>query len=347
MSKDLTEDFWNDCINNQIVTHLENNNPYKKFSKICGRNNNSRKLKTNNKNIMNLYSFQEPHQKTKNNNSKNQYKSKTNENPNFSKIYKQHPLLHPNNIYSKEDKEYKKRQKNALLRCLGLYAYGLEVRKEKLLNDENTKKERLKEEILPCTFKPKISKYSSLKKARFLTDVTNKNKYKKKDKNNLTNEYKITTISSYDNGATKKDTKLRKNLSVEEEKSDRIDKIDDECTFQPKINKRNLKTIFVKKKSLSNETHNDQFFIRYSKAREDYMTKKMNQLSTKDESYYTMLTLFNGFSNKNKRNKKVHYWMNEYKNGGMNYNKKTITAEQNIIQSLRNELLGIDLNDDE
>ena len=29
------------------------------------------------------------------------------------------------------------------------------------------------------------------------------------------------------------------------------------------------------------------------------MTKKMNQLSTKDESYYTMLTLFNGFSNKN------------------------------------------------
>ena len=73
----------------------------------------------------------------------------------------------------------------------------------------------------------------------------------------------------------------------------------------------------------------------------------MNQLSTKDESYYTMLTLFNGFSNKNKRNKKVHYSMNEYKNGGMNYNKKTITAEQNIIQSLRNELLGIDLNDDE
>ena len=182
MSKDLTEDFWNDCINNQIVTHLENNNPYKKFSKICGRNNNSRKLRTNNKNIMNLYSFQEPHQKTKNNNSKNQYKSKTNENPNFSKIYKQHPLLHPNNIYSKEDKEYKKRQKNALLRCLGLYAYGLEVRKEKLLNDENTKKERLKEEILPCTFKPKISKYSSLKKARFLTDVTNKSKYKKKTK---------------------------------------------------------------------------------------------------------------------------------------------------------------------
>ena len=342
MSKDLTEDFWNDCTNNQISTPLENNNPYKKFSKIYGRNNYSRRLKNSDKNIMNLYSFQNPYQRTKNNISKNKYKSKTNENTNFTKIYKQHPLLHQNHLYNQEDKEYKKRKKNALLRCLGLYAYGLEVRKEKLLNDENSKKERLKEEILPCTFKPKISKYSSSKKARFLTDVTNKNKYKKNDKNNLITEYKITTLSSYDNGATRKDAKSKRNLTVEVEKNEKME----ECTFKPKINKRNIKTIFVKNKSLVNERDNDQFFLRYNKAREDYMAKKMKQISFKDESYDTMLTIFNGFTNKNKRNKKVHYSMNDYKNGGI-WNKRTINAEQNIIQSLRNQLLEIDLNDEE
>ena len=344
MSKDLTEDFWNDCTSNQISTHIENNNPYKKFSKIYGRNNYSRKIKNPNKNIMNIYSFQNPYQKTKNSQEKNKYKSKTNnENPNFSKIYKQHPLLHQTNIYSQEDKISKKRQKNALLRCLGLYAYGLEVRKEKLLNDENSKKERLKEEILPCTFKPKISKYSSSKKARFLTDVINKNKYKKTDKNTIITDYKMTTLSSYDNGATRKDVKSKRNLSVENEKNDKMD----ECTFRPKIIKRNIKTIFGKSKSLANEKDNDQFFLRYIKAREDYMTKKMKQLSTKDESYDTMLNLFNGFTHKHKRNKKVNYSMNEYKNPGSWDNKRTINPEQNIIQTLRNELLEIDLNDDE
>ena len=114
MSKDFTEDFWNDCTSNQISTHIENNNPYKKFSKIYGRNNYSRKIKNPNKNIMNIYSFQNPYKKTKNSQEKNKYKSKTNnENPNFSKIYKQHPLLHQTNIYSQEDKISKKRQKNA------------------------------------------------------------------------------------------------------------------------------------------------------------------------------------------------------------------------------------------
>lgn len=342
MSKDLTEDFWNDCTSNQISTHIENNNPYKKFSKIYGRNNYSRKLKNHDKNNINLYSFQNPYQKTNNNSQKNKYKSKTNENTNFSKIYKQHPLLHQANNYSIEDKNYKKRQKNALLRCLGLYAYGLEVRKEKLLNDENSKKERLKEEILPCTFKPKISKYSSSKKSKFLTDVINKNKYKKTDKNTIITDYKLTTLTTYDNGATKKETKNRRNLSMESEKNT----LNDECTFQPKIIKRNIKTIFDKSKSLANERDNDQFFLRYIKAREDYMTKKMKQLSSKDESYNTMLTLFNGFTHKHKRNKKVNYYLNEYKNASWD-NKRTINTEQNIIQTLRNELLEIDLNDEE
>ena len=115
-------------------------------------------------------------------------------------------MLHENNLHSQEEKNLKKKKKNALLRCQGLYAYGIEVKKEKLLNDENEKKERIKEEIIPCTFKPKISKYSQKKKAKFLTDAMNRNKYKKIDNRTINTEYKIsTTLSTYDNGALKKD----------------------------------------------------------------------------------------------------------------------------------------------
>ena len=91
------------------------------------------------------------------------------------------------------------------------------------------------------------------------------------------------------------------------------------------------------------------FLKRYNKAREDYMTKKIKNLSTKDESYDTMVKLYNDCTYKNQKNKKVRISMNGHKidNGIINNeNKRAINIDQNLIKSLRNELLRIDLNDD-
>ena len=348
ISKDLTEDFWNDCTSNQTNSPLEKIFPYKNFSKTLGKNNYEEKLGNKPKYLINLYSSQYPHpNKKKNSTSITKSKNRTIENSNFSKVYKNHPLLHEKKLHSQDEKDIKIKQKNALLRCLGLYAYGIEVKKEKLLNDENNKKEKIKEEILHCTFKPKISEYSSTKKARFLTDAINKSKIKKNDKNTLNTEYKTSPLTTFDNGATKKDTNKRNKNSITQECDDKSEK-SRECTFRPKIIRRNINKIFSQSKSLANEKDNEQFFTRLNKAREDYMTKKMKQISSKDESYNTMLTMFNNFTHKHQRNKKVRYSMNDYKNeNGFNWeNKRTLNVDHGVIQSLRNELLRIDLNDD-
>ena len=350
ISKDLTEDFWNDCNNIKLDKKQEIIFPYKNFSKSFGRNTYREKMKNKSKYLINLYSFQYRNPNRKKN---FLFVSKTNnrsqENCNFSKVYRNHPLLQEKNISSQENKDMKQKKKKALLRCLGLYAYGIEVKKEKLLNDENTKKEKMKEEILPCTFKPKISKYASTKKARFLTDAINKSKNKKIYKNNNINtEYKTTTLRTYDNGAIKKDPNKNNNYALTQETNELIEN-KREYTFRPKIIKRNIEKVFSQSKSLANEKDNDQFLTRYNKARENYMTKKMNQISSKDESYNTMLAMFKNFGRKHQRNKKVRYSMNDYRNENIytNWeNKRTINVDQNVIQSLRNELLNIDLNDE-
>ena len=346
--KDLTDDFWNDCINNQISTPLNILFPYKNFSKTLGRNNDREKLKGKTKYLVNLYSSRNGQNNTKKNNNSSitKCKNKVIETPTFTKIYNNHPLLHENNLYSKEDKELQKKKKNALLRCLGLYAYGLEVRKEKILNDENSKKEKIKEEILPCTFKPKIGKYSKKKKAKYLIDVMNKNKYKQNDKNNIIVDYKMsTTLSTYDNGAIKKESK---NKNINNNKNNDLEENNINYTFKPKIFKRNVNKVFSQDKSIEIEKDNEQFILRYNKAREDYMTKKLKQISSRDECYDTLLNVFNTFSNKHQRNKQIRLSMNEYRNENeFNWeNKRTINVDKSVIQSLRNELLNINLNDD-
>ena len=356
ISKDLTEDFWNDCNNSKLDTKLEILFPYKNFSKTLGRNSYREKIKNKNKYLLKLYSFQYQNPSRKKNPLIiSSTKNKSQENSKFCQVYKKHPLLHERNLNSQESKEIKQKQKNALLRCLGLYAYGVEVKKEKILNDENNKKEKMKNEILPCTFKPKISKYSSKKKSVFLTDAMNKNKIKNKkiDKNNLNDlnaECKASPLSTYDNGGIKKDImRNNNNKNVLTHENNEISEKNDECTFKPKIIRRNIYKIFSLSKSLANEKDNDQFFTRYNKAREDYMTKKIKKLSTKDESYNTMLKLYNNCTNKNQKNKTVKYSINGYKiiDNGINYeNKRMINIDPNIIKSLRNELLRIDLSDD-
>ena len=354
ISKDLTEDFWNDCNNIKLDKKQEIIFPYKNFSKSFGRNTYREKMKNKSKYLINLYSFQYRNPNRKKN---FLFVSKTNnrsqENCNFSKVYRNHPLLQEKNLSSQENKDMKQKKKKALLRCLGLYAYGVEVKKEKLLNDENNKKQKIEEEILPCTFRPKISKYSSKKKAIFLTDALKKNenkiKNKKIDKNNLNKELKTSPLTTYDNGGIKKDLIKNNNKNILTQENNAVSERNDECTFRPKITRRNFYKIFSNSKSLANEKDNDQFFTRYNKAREDYMTKKIKNLSSKDESYDTMVKLYNDYTYKNQKNKKVRISMNGHKidNGIINNeNKRAINIDQNLIKSLRNELLRIDLNDD-
>ena len=155
--KELTDDFWNDCINTHLSKKIKHIFPYKYISKTFGRNNYRDAIKNKSKYLINLFSFQLNNKSKRNNNSLlTKYKHRTIENINFSKIYMKHPMLHEKIIHSQESKELQKRKKNAMLRCHGLYAYGIEVKKEKMLNGENNKKEKMKQEISPCTFRPKI-----------------------------------------------------------------------------------------------------------------------------------------------------------------------------------------------
>ena len=319
-SKVTMEDFWNDCIKNQLSNH-EKININHKINKNVGENNLKKKNNNNAKYLLELYLKPDPSKNKKNNELNNKSKNQTVENQNLIKIFKNHPLIKEKIQFTQEEKENKKRQKTSLMRCLGLYAYGMEVKKEKLLTDQNINKEKLKDEILKCTFKPKINKYSSLKPSKFLNELNNKK--------TINNDNKI---NNNDNKDVKKKQILLK---------------DDEYTFKPKLNKGTMKSIFDKSKSIEKDKLNEQFILRYDLAREFYMTKKIKQLSNKDDSYSTMLTEYNYFTSKHKKNKKINFCKTNLINIEANKNDKLIKKEDSIFQSLRNALLEINLSDEE
>ena len=346
-SKVTMEDFWNDCIKNQLSNH-EKININHKINKNVGENNLKKKNNNNAKYLLELYLKPDPSKNKKNNELNNKSKNQTVENQNLIKIFKNHPLIKEKIQFTQEEKENKKRQKTSLMRCLGLYAYGMEVKKEKLLTDQNINKEKLKDEILKCTFKPKINKYSSLKPSKFLNELNNKKTINNDNKININNVYRISTISSYDNGMSGKTEKNNDNNNDNKDvKKKQILLKDDEYTFKPKLNKGTMKSIFDKSKSIEKDKLNEQFILRYDLAREFYMTKKIKQLSNKDDSYSTMLTEYNYFTSKHKKNKKINFCKTNLINIEANKNDKLIKKEDSIFQSLRNALLEINLSDEE
>lgn len=350
-SKGVAEDFWNDCTNNQISSSFEPFSKmisYNKYAKNYGRNKkidkDNSKIEANSKNLMNFYSFQNQTKDNKKNVSKNKSKNKTIENPDYSRIYKRHPLLHKITIlHDKEEKEIIQKKKSALMRCLGLYAYGIEVQKEKLLNEKNTKYNRQKEEILKCTFKPKINKYPYSRKAKFLQNFINKNN-NIKDENNLNAINKISTKISNENNDIRKSERTNNNKNKdEEEKSSKLE----ECTFRPQLYKQNIKYVFRSSKSIESARYNNLFIWRYNKAREKYMIKKIKQLSIKDECYKTMISEYDDFTNRYQLNNEINNTIDNNRNGYLLENKRKIKPIKNIVQILRNELLEINLNDEE
>ena len=365
LSKEVTEDFWNDCYDNPNSKLINELLQKKNYSNYYGRNNNIKKKFNNNQNYsINILSHHNKNNRKKGNNSSSKINNKTIDNPNLSKIYENHQILKDNIEIQKVDKDLELKRKNAMMRCLGLYAYGVEVKNAKLLNDENNKKERVKDEMSQCTFRPKISKYSHSIQSKYNPELN----YKNKNNNNIINsngDYKMdnTNTNTIENGVTKKNVKNLKNNNIKNNINNDYEDSEDleECTFKPKINKINIKKVFGKSKSLANEKDNAEFILRYTKAREEYMIKKLKKISTKDYSYdMTLFSLANRLNNKNnkhgindaydeklpKNNKKRNMSMNDYKDYSVE-NKKKINIEQNIIKSLRNDLLDIDLNEEE
>ena len=186
-----------------------------------------------------------------------------------NKIYDQHKSGIINNCYKKlrqkipnlenEEKNNiskKLKIKNSLKRSLLLYSYGLEVLKANKVNASQNKIHKEQEELKLCTWKPKLNKFKKLTKSKIF-------------ENKINNEYK--SNKNYD--------KKIENI-----------KIDNECTFWPRINKNpnlNLKKIFNRSKSmlLYTDRDNSSFILRYKKARDEYMIKRFIKLSEKDDSY--------------------------------------------------------------
>ena len=353
LTKEVTEDFWRDCLDIQDSKSSE----YMPYRHIANENkngkNNLNKSKNNHNKYVNIF---QNYRKKKNISKDNN--NKTFENKSFMKVYKNHPILQENIKINKIDKELEKRKRNAKNRCLGLYAYGVEVKKQKLLNGENNKKEKIKDEISLCTFRPKISKYSKAKKSTFNPENYfnyNKKSNNKNNKGSSNGGYRIVSSNSFDYGVSKNTIKIKnqnKTISNEEEDISYLDKY----TFKPKIPRKNIKKVFAKSSSLANEKNNEEFFLRYARARQEYMIKKFKKLSTKDDSYdTTLLSLDNRFNNKYYKNGLNNIYDIKYQknNNRMNLSmdspieKKNIYIEKDIISNLRNDLLTLDLDEED
>jgi hypothetical protein len=360
-SKEVTDDFWYDCLNTQEEKAINGISRYKKYSNYYVRNNNNNKKLKNNHNIILNISHDNKNNKKKGKNSSNKVNmNKTIENQYLSKIYQNHQILKENLETNKEEKEILElKRKKAMRRCHGLYAYGVEVKKTKILDEENNKKEKAKDEMSNCTFRPKLYKYSKSKQAKFIPDTKyNKTHIPKTNKSNnivsSNGDYKITSsnLNTIENGVTKKNYKNFNKYTINNDEDDWNDF--DQCTFKPRIIKKNIKRVFGKSKSMANEKDNAEFILRYNKAREEYMIKKLKKISTKDDSYETtLITLANRLNNKPYRNepylqkniKNRNFSMADYKDSSAEY--RRINIEKNIINNLRNDLLDIDLNEEE
>ena len=351
MKKHAKEDFWNDCYENRNNEIISIYFPYYRYPHNYGRNIKNNKNVQNRKNYSMSASFSFSPKKKKNKNVLN----KTVDHSYLEKIYENHPFFKEYIETNRVDRELELRKKNSMIRCFGLYAYGLEIKRTKLLNEENNKKDKIKDEITKCTFRPKISDYSKSKKPRFNMGVyINKFNFKNKKKNKNKNVINIKKNNNLDYKIIKSNHKNNKNMYFNSDDEGHFE----ECTFRPKINKKNVKKMFDKTKSLANEKDNDQFFFRYNKARDEHMIKKIKQISSKDESYETMLLAlanrinkqtkygFNdgGYDIRIKKNNKK-YELNGFKDLSIDYKRQN--NDKNIRDCLRNELLDINLNDEE
>ena len=283
---EILDEFWKDCIEQKNKKYLKNNTNAKYIKKSNNLyinieiENDKTNSQSKTKNIKSHSSSKliEP----KANNHKNKINLKNEKY--LIKIYKKHPSF----IEEMKNEEIKKmKSKNALNRCLGLYSYGLELQKNMKLNKENNEIQKKKNDILLCPFKPKINK-----KILYLNDDNIiERKYNKKNNNNINNN---NNVQNNNNNDINKNLNKQKIKSVEHARnSNYINKKNDfeECTFKPKLIKnpskieKILKLRRKNKKSISERRENEEFILRYTKARDEYLIRRFIKLNKKDDSY--------------------------------------------------------------
>ena len=289
---EILDDFWKDCIEQKNKKYLKNNTNAKYIQKSNNLyinieiENDKTNSQSKNKNIKSHSSSKLIEPKTNNNKNKINLKNEKY----LIKIYKKHPSF----IEEIKNEEIKKiKRKNALNRCLGLYSYGLELQKNLKLNKENNEIQKKKNDILLCPFKPKINK-----KILYLNDDNIiERKYNKINNNNNVNNNNVQNINSINNINNKdinKNPKKQKVKSVEHARNNNyINKKNDfeECTFKPKLIKnpskieKILKLRRKNKKSISERRENEEFILRYTKARDEYLIRRFIKLNKKDDSY--------------------------------------------------------------
>ena len=271
---EILDDFWKDCIDQKEKKYNVNTKFIPKSNKlnIITEIDNPRQNLTN-KACINPILF-EPQSKNIFNINSHRNKSSEKNKKYLMKIYNKHPSI----MEEMKMKEIKKiKRKNALNRCLGLYSYGLELQKNMKLNKENNEIQKRKNDDSCCTFKPKINK-----KILYLDDKNvikgkyNKLYYSKKGEKEM------------------KNSKIKKGKSMEYDRNDNyMNKKDDfdECTFKPKFvnDPTQIEKMFKyrrkNKKSISEKRENEEFILRYTKARDEYLIRRFIKLNKKDDSY--------------------------------------------------------------
>ena len=274
---EILDDFWKDCIDQKDKKYNVNTKFIPKSNKlnIITEIDNPRQNLTN-KACINPILF-EPQSKNIFNINSHRNKSSEKNKKYLMKIYNKLPSI----MEEMKMKEIKKiKRKNALNRCLGLYSYGLELQKNMKLNKENSELQREKNDISSCTFKPKINK-----KILYLDD---KNIIKGKYNKLYYNKKKEKEMENNNNNNNNNNNKLKKGKSMEYVRNDNYKNDFEKCTFKPKDPtqiERMLKNRRKNKKSISGKIANEEFILRYTKARDEYLIRRFIKLNKKDDSY--------------------------------------------------------------
>jgi hypothetical protein len=373
---EILDDFWNDCVElkekkqNNITKNSQqsksnnmNNNNYQhqhiQYNPSKGRNENNNLNKKSNIRAYHSVKLFNPKNKINNNmnssldnNNNNNHYNNNKLSPLTEKFLSHLYIKYPSFIEEKREKEDKKiKSKNALMRCLGLYAYGLELQKSMKLSKENNEKLKEKEDISKCTFKPKLNK-----KISYLDDNINfrGNNNKRLYQNNL-KKYVNKSVDNYHN------KKSQKNIESEE------------YTFKPEIftNPKLLKRMFrnSNKNNKSIYEENAEFILRYTKARDEYLIRRFKKMYRKDDNYdYSLLSLTKRLCNKQYRNylnvnnkillsgetispnEYIHSSIADFK--GVSFCNETAPNQkkantENYIVGLRKNLHSLDLNETE
>ena len=289
------DDFWNDCIS-PTQKQISSKKNYYQFSKQNSQNNNynigrnfQNKLSSKNKNIP----------KTINTTVKKNPKLNASAEKMLNNIYNRHPSL-SSELKNKELKKLK--SKDALIRCYGLYAYGLELQKALKMNGEHNKTKQVQNDLASCTFKPKINKRKKIYGNEIVKRYNNNRFYQPAPKKNINksfddrysyiNNYNYNKNNNngyknnYNNGDNDNNGFNDNNIYHDKAWKEEMK----ECTFKPYINNYKLvKRLYnnqrSKNGSLTNEKETAEFILRYTKARDEYMIKRFKKLSRKDDSY--------------------------------------------------------------